>query len=823
MSRKGKHHKAPNTAAASGAALADQAEAALCASRFKEAIELYKSLLKREHRADWLNGLAAAYAGRADQLAAKGMVKEALALWRTRADICGTPVFDGPYVGWLVQSGDSEQTLRLLGGSAAPSSEARAQLEMRLAAVALVAPDGALAGLAADSPLLRHRAAAQAALAACARGDDGTMSEHLQTIPFRSPYRDLKAVLKALAACAVDTEQAAALLARVPPGGPFEPIAAALRACLLPGTQWFGALHGLDEQARALVLDVKGCPEEQRALVLDLAIPKEASSAAAALYDVLARHRRALPEGAAARFCRRLLPHAPQRLSAYSASFEPLAAAERDRIFALAAELTRRTDEAEDHWLRVAEAYKAEPAGHSRAAHVLRHLADDLHHCARDGNACDDVLDWWAQIIELDPEDRATHLKLIRTLRSRSDFKATRARLDAALGHFPDDADVLLEAVETALASGAFKKAAGIAKRVLELDPINPRVRSVIGHAHLAHARKQVESRKLEAARREIEEAEQWLRVPSDRACAKLLRGIIEERAELGDVLLREGLAELGGGVAASFQLLLEAGRTKGDGKALLGRAGVDPVATPQANEVVALAHALNAARDGEKAIRAALGPLRPMLERAAAMTFEEPDHILVCETLHRRNERELTRRYAEAALKRWPRRPVFVYLRAAAIYGGNPWQIPPRELRALEQALDQAQAQGEQRTALRLRDLLTNAMGGLGPPDVDMDHELDELAGDDPRSMLEIILAMGGEEQFLDIARRQLGKQMFEELRRELGGNRKQFARALLDLLGSVALGGDPAVPGVPAPPAAPPPRKPKPPQPGQKDLFDE
>jgi hypothetical protein len=282
-------------------------------------------------------------------------------------------------------------------------------------------------------------------------------------------------------------------------------------------------------------------------------------------------------------------------------------------------------------------------------------------------------------------------------------------------------------------------------------------------------------------------------------------------------------LAELGGGVAASFQLLLEAGRTKGDGKALLGRAGVDPVATPQANEVVALAHALNAARDGEKAIRAALGPLRPMLERAAAMTFEEPDHILVCETLHRRNERELTRRYAEAALKRWPRRPVFVYLRAAAIYGGNPWQIPPRELRTLEQALDQAQAQGEQRTALRLRDLLTNAMGGPGPPDVDMDHELDELAGDDPRSMLEIILAMGGEEQFLDIARRQLGKQMFEELRRELGGNRKQFARALLDLLGSVALGGDPAVPGVPAPPAAPAPRKPKPPQPGQKDLFDE
>lgn len=827
MSRKSKHHKTPPAAAASGAALPEQAEAALRAARFKEAIELYKALLKRERRAEWLDCLASAYAGRAGQLAEKGMIKEALALWRTRADMCGAPLCDGPYVGWLVRSGETEQALRLLGGAAALSPDARAGLETQLAAAALVAPEGALAGLAADSALLRHRAATQAALAAYACGDDSAMAGHLQAIPFRSPYRDLRAILKALTLCDTDREQAAALLARVPTDGPFEPLAAVLRACLLPGTEWVGALRGLDEQGCALLLDLKGCPEAQRALVLELAKPREAPSPEAALYDVLARCRRAMPEGAAAALCRRLLPHVPQRLSAYASSFEPLAAAERERILALAAELKGRTGEAGGHWLQVASVYKAEPGGRARAAQVLRHLADDLHHCARDGDPCDDVLDWWAQIIELDPADRATHLKLIRTWRGRSDLKATRARLDAALERFPDDVDVLLEAVETALASGAFKKAAGIAKRVLELDPINPRVRSVIGHAHLAHARKQVEGRKPEAARKEIEEAQQWLRAPSDRACAKLLRGIIEERAEHGDALLREGLAELGGGLAGSFQLLLEAGRTKGDAKALLGRAGVKLNATPQASEVVALAHALNAARDADKAIRAALGPLRPLLERAAGLTFEESDQILLCESLHRRGERELARRYAESALKRWPRRPVFVYLRAAAMYGGNPWQIPPRELEALDQALDQAEAQGEQRTALRLRDLLTDALGGLGPPDAELDDELDELGmpgGGDPRAMLALILAMGGEDEFLKVARRQLGKPVFEELQRELGGNKKQFARALLDLLTKAAHGEEPIVSAArPGAPAAPKSRKPKPPQPGQKDLFDD
>jgi hypothetical protein len=99
MSRKRKHLKAQATPpAANGAALPGHIDAALSASRYKEAIEHYKLLLKRERRPAWVEGLAAAYAGRAAQLAAKGLVKEALALWRTRAEMCGAPLFEGPYV-----------------------------------------------------------------------------------------------------------------------------------------------------------------------------------------------------------------------------------------------------------------------------------------------------------------------------------------------------------------------------------------------------------------------------------------------------------------------------------------------------------------------------------------------------------------------------------------------------------------------------------------------------------------------------------------------------------------------------------------------------
>jgi len=54
-------------------------------------------------------------------------------------------------------------------------------------------------------------------------------------------------------------------------------------------------------------------------------------------------------------------------------------------------------------------------------------------------------------------------------------LKRARPHLDARLASAPNDTDTLLIAVQTALAGDSHKKAAGFAKRLLELDPINPR------------------------------------------------------------------------------------------------------------------------------------------------------------------------------------------------------------------------------------------------------------------------------------------------------------------------------------------------------------
>lgn len=134
MSRKTKPRSAPTT----GPHLAEAAQAAQAASRHKEAIEHYKALLKFERRPEWLAALADAYAGRAAQLADKGLLKEALALWRTRSETCAVPLWEGPYVSWLLTAGEQDQALRLLASNRSLPPEVQAELEGKLAAAVLV-------------------------------------------------------------------------------------------------------------------------------------------------------------------------------------------------------------------------------------------------------------------------------------------------------------------------------------------------------------------------------------------------------------------------------------------------------------------------------------------------------------------------------------------------------------------------------------------------------------------------------------------------------------------------------------------------------------
>lgn len=804
-----KHHRQVATAATSATAttagssdLLQQAQQALAGSHFKGAIEHFKSLLKRERSAEWLAGLAAAYAGRAEQLAAKDMLKEALALWRTRSQICGLGLLDEPYLRWLVRSGDLPQVLHLLyppsavgKASAAVPPQALAPeqislLEQRVAGAVLVAPEAMLAALPAESALRLHRAPALVALAAASADDEPALSQALAQIAFRSPYRDLRPLLKALALLRVDRAQAAEALARVPPDGAFERLAAVLRVALLTGDDWLAGLGRLDGPGRQLLLDLAGCPEAQRPLLLALA--NTPLTTPAALHELLLRHQRALPPGLAQGFCRRLLVHDKRSTASHAHAFGQMPPTEVERGMALAAELQGDFDVAAQYWEDYASLPSSDPAQTLRAAMVLRRLASDGQF---DVDETSQVIVWLRRSLDLEPEHLASELRLLRELRSAGELKELRQRLDKALPRFANDAALRLEAVHAALASGAFKKAIGLAKEVLALDPIHPQVRGLIGQAHVSQARKHIAAGKPTAAEPELDQAHTWLRAADDLATLGLLRGIAALPGERGASLLRQGLAGFAEPLVGSFRLAYEVRQVRRDADIVLALAGHDARRTPSHAELLALAKRLNHLPAVDPEARTALASLAPMLTRAVGQPgIAQADLVLVCEAFERHGQDDLLKRIAKSALKQWPKHPMFIAFEVAARHGSALWNMPIRDFERIDQALDAAVTSGDRPALSRLRRMLDKAY--LGPPlrrsgragaaaaledlnwpgDSDFEPSLAE--------MLSGLLAVAGPQEFIKIARQKLGKAAFDQARREIGGDDATFARALLTLM---------------------------------------
>ena len=103
-----------------------QALSKLKSGQYKEAIDLYKALLKHANKAEWREALAHCYLQRARAFAAKSMIKEALVLWENYAQNAEPP-HEGreQYIIWLLQTNDMAKANNCLGQLSAQQLDER--------------------------------------------------------------------------------------------------------------------------------------------------------------------------------------------------------------------------------------------------------------------------------------------------------------------------------------------------------------------------------------------------------------------------------------------------------------------------------------------------------------------------------------------------------------------------------------------------------------------------------------------------------------------------------------------------------------------------
>ncbi|MEN8131057.1 MAG: tetratricopeptide repeat protein, partial [Pseudomonadota bacterium] len=570
------------------------------------------------------------------------------------------------------------------------------------------------------------------------------------------------------------------LLRRIDHHSPFAPLALTVKASTCDGEQMLKALAPLDPLDKRFTLTLKGWPESHFVFLQEL-ISLQQSSEDRHLLRFLIRQQRILGSVFSRQAAMRFVSHHPESSRVYDRSFGMPGPFDRARIIALIDDHELHSPHEDyDAWEETLHHFRQtfdseDRQNKLRTALLLRRIAEILEKSHSEQEELKEVLE---ESLQFDPDDPPTYLHLIRLYREDRRFKEARRIQDQALARYPQDTEVLLAIVETSIASNAYKKAATFARRILAIDPINPKVRKILFDAHLAHARKQVRQAKPTLALKELEQAVQWDESQAAKNQIELIQGIMELNHDkpAGIKRLQETMEQLKHSLTGRFLLLMEADRLQRRPEPILKLLKF-PWFKADPEQVMELTHTLRELpKDDEKGACNTLRQLHKPLKKSARVSYQQQDMGLICEVFKRFEQPLLRQQYAKAALKHWPKSPLFVYHRLDAQH-----HLRNKDYRDLEQALEQAHETGDMRTAHRIDELLKISFSfggapfpGPGPGDNIEDELIRELINE------------LGAEGFLD-ALESLNLPDFDAIRETVGD------KQLSELFERIANGEDP------------------------------
>ncbi len=672
--------------------------------RYKEAIVLFKDLLKLDRRPDWEQGLADAYRQRAFQVADKGMWQEAIILWDNHVKLDPQSVLSDAYLGWLVHAGQFPKLVKLLAdaGSALEQGPVGRRLPETMAVLALQ-NEKLLAALPQEHPISKHHPVVKRAIRAYCAGRDEEYEEALRQIPSRSPYRNVRTLLKALLLMGHDRAAGLELLERIEEDSACRSLARVLQRQAQPAGPDIVAVSELSHKQQALVHKINGYGKAQLNLLRD--VKKIAKSSNHRLvFNTVLGNRLLLGESASRRFCLAMLVDFPDGMDSFQKAFGTLSAFERQRIRALHEEAQGNYPQAASHWRHaIDELARLPEQGRDRLdeALIFRHIAK-----LAEFEVPAVAIDALEKSLQVDPGDQATYVDLVRLNEKIDSPKEAQEWLEKGLKSFPKDVELLTLAMNDANRRKAFKKAASLAKTLLKIDPINSPARQLLIGAHIGHARKQFRAGKFNLAQQELDQAR-----PLDphrrNASLYFLEGLLALRQKARQhaaELLAEAWRIGGGGLCAQFQLNIEALNLDQPLSAVASLVpGLDKKYTANRTELSGLVKLIDQyyAEDNRR-LSDALKPLKAILKKSFMQPgLTEDDYFNLGQAFARSTQFDLLEECAAAALRHFALWPAATYFQVYAKCKGVAERMTPTDESRLDNALDRAHRAKDTRTTV--------------------------------------------------------------------------------------------------------------------------
>ena len=470
--------------------------------KFLDAIACYKHLLKLEQRKEFLQGLEQAYKGRIMALAAKSMYKEAIALLDVLVQRFQKAKIDLLKFNLLLQAGDYTEAASLYDqcqDQLAPKRQQ--QIEALFGALLLADNDLKLDCFSADSAIARIYPNALAAIDISCSNQKDKLEEVLRQIPIRSPYRDLRTLLNGLYHFPSDKAKGSEILGKIDTDSPYHYCAATFLATADSPKSLLAKLAATPKADRSKLPGLHGVPVSQIRVLQNLA---ESDGKPIFLFKIVRQNEHHFGKANITELYRNILPFCNDQAVEILARSKSFRAAEKYRLCALAAEHAGMSEFAITYWTEYLDTIdRADPTGNREIAMVMRHQVKLMKQDRYEYSA-QEVLDTMLKSLEYDPGHAQTWLDSSEYARRFQSAQQHYAIIQDAVLKLPEEVSILLAAMKACSNRGAHKKAAGLAGKVLALDPINTAALDFQVASHLEHGRKLASQKKWALAEKEL-------------------------------------------------------------------------------------------------------------------------------------------------------------------------------------------------------------------------------------------------------------------------------------------------------------------------------
>jgi len=714
--------------------LQQQADKLLSKGNYKEAIEHYKMLLKRETRPEWNTSLAEAYLQRGHELAAKQMYKEAAVMWENRATVCAVDSFPEIYIEWQFKAGRYTQAAQFYA-KMEQTSALPPNFSVILGIIALGEADPATrANIAQGFSWQAQWEIAERILQDYCNGASAqALESQLALISARSPFRDLRILMKSLLTLEQDPKSAIEIAAKIPATSPY-----AQFARLLPNP----GLQSWDPQSQparplpgqeALLACLYGWQPEQVNSFSALFRKLEANGSE--LLELVIKNAKGIGVDYARQLFRQWAPTLPEQAQEKIIYTLRLSEFEKACLNALREENEQYLSSAQRIWkdaLKLLLADEENPGLEIllRASLIQRHRIillrrnkkNTLRHLEQ---PLQDCITW-------NPTDQTSWLELIELYQQEGEKKTYYNFVNKALEKFPKDVQILLAGVEAASERKAFKKAAGYAQQILAVDSLNVKARKVLIDAHLSHAAKQLKAQKYHLIDKELQSAAQY-----ERGTLSVSLRIYQAFFAFVQQNHKEALAKLEEAQAISatplgcYALIFLESKEANLNPNFLARVFKNQKETPLLPPWPK--HYLPSPEELLKFTRLMYPYIKnlylhifikqwnPLLQKAANACAKNVDTLLVlCEFFKEGKFYAVLKEYAKEGRKQWKNNQIFLFYEIYADVEGSIEMLDNKNYFLLKQALDEAKKQDDQRTQV----LINNFIRPRFPFDEDDDYD---------------------------------------------------------------------------------------------------